>query len=248
MATASFESWWETLGPVTKFTLVTSVGVTAAISFGLVNPSYIVADFNATIFKLQLWRIITASYCLGKFSFPWLMALAMLVTYVKYHEETEFKGRRADFVWMLSLIILFLTVCSWLLALPIVSFGFTMALCWIFCKRNPAAKMSLYFFEFNANVFPWALMAFHVVLGQSIVDDIVGIIAGHGFLFLKDMLPKTHGRDVIPTPQFLVNLLPHQRLVGGVGGVQVMAPQNRAPAQPAGARQHNWGQGRVLGT
>lgn len=242
----SFDSWWATLGPVTRFTLVCSVGVTAAISFGAVSPYYILVDFDATFYRCQLWRIITAAFCLGKFGFPWLMALAMLVTYVKYHEETEFKGRRADFIWMMTLIITFLHLCAWIFDMKLVSFALTMSLCWIFCKRNPTVKLSLYFFSFDANIFPWVLMAFHVVLGQSIIDDVVGIVAGHGFLFLKDMLPKTHGTDWIRTPQFLLQWFPNERLVGGVGGIEVRPPAGGRPAAAPPGR-HQWGPGRVLG-
>jgi Derlin-2/3 len=243
----SFESWWGTLGPITKIVLVLSIGITTVASSGVVSPYKLIVDFNTTIFSFQLWRIVTAAFYLGNFSFPWLMALAMLVTYVKHHEETEFQGRRADFVWMLVLIITFLTLVAWALALPLVSFALTMSLCWIFCKRNPTAKLSIYFFEFNANIFPWALMAFHVVLGQSVLDDVAGIVAGHGYIFLSDMLPKTHGMRLVETPEFLKRWIPNQRLFGSVhNGVQAVAPAGRQPLNDQPARR-NWGQGRVLG-
>ncbi|CUG02093.1 Hypothetical protein, putative [Bodo saltans] len=244
----SFESWWEKLGPITKIILVLSVCITIVGSSGVVSPYKLIVDFNLTVFSFQIWRIVTAAFYLGNFSFPWLMALAMLVTYVKLHEESEFQGRRADFVWMLTLLITFLTVVAWIFSLPLVSFALTMSLCWIFCKRNPTAKLSIYFFEFSANIFPWALLAFHVVLGQSVMDDVAGIVAGHGFLFLHDMLPKTHGMKLVETPQFIKTWIPHQRLFGSVhSGVHAVAPAGRQPLneQPA---HRNWGQGRVLGT
>lgn len=247
----SFESWWSSLGAITKRVLVISVAISAAVTSRSISPYLITADFSATVFSFQIWRIVTAVFYLGNFSFPWLMALAMLVTYTKYHEETEFKGRRADFIWMLTMIISFLTLCAWILSMPVVSFAFTMSLCWIFCKRNPSMKLSIYFFAFDANIFPWALMAFHVVLGQSIVDDLVGIVAGHGYLFLSDMLPKTHGIELVRTPVFLQNWIPQQRTRGTVHrGVEVVEPAGRRLGDGANGpapQRHNWGQGRALG-
>lgn len=240
----SFESWWATLGPITKFTLIFSFLCTAVASSGMVNPMLLLVDFNATVFSLQLWRLLTATFLLGKFSFPWLMAFAMLVTYMKYHEDTNFRGKKADFVWMLAVIIAFLHLCGWLLDMQLLSFSFTMALCWIFCKRNPTWKMSLYFFNFDANIFPWALLLFHVVIGQGLVEDLVGIVAGHGFLFLHDMMPKTHGTNILDTPQFLYNWMPNEKLMPG--GVHFAPAARAVPGQAAPAR-HVWGQGRALG-
>ena len=238
----SFEAWWSGLGPVTKFSLITSVLCTCGFSFQMVSPQLLLIDFDAMIWQLQIWRPITATFFLGKFGFPWLMAIAMLVTYVQRHEE-DFKGRLAELIWMFTLIIVFLHICAFVLDMMLVSFSFIMALCWIWCKRNPTATLSIYMFTFGANMFPWAFMLFHLVMGMSIVDDIVGVVAGHGYLFLADMLPRTHGYNLVRTPQFLYNWFPNQRVTSyGV----TAAPEGRRMAGQAEQR-HAWGRGNALG-
>ena len=239
----SFESWWSQLGPLTKFALVTAILCTASISMGIVDARLLMVDTEGLFYRFELWRPFTSTFLLGKFGFPWLMNLAMLVTYVKNHEEIGFPGRTADMIWMMVLMGSFEQVAAALLDMKLVAFSFVMSLCWVFCKRNPSYTMSIYVFSFSANMFPWALMLFHVVMGMNFVDDLVGIVAGHAFLFLHDVLPVTHNISVIKTPQFLLNYFPPQRL--GPSGLNHI-PQARQAAQQQPAR-HAWGTGRVLG-
>lgn len=239
----SFESWWGVLGPLTKFALITAFLCTAAVSMGIVSPELMIVDFEKLFYSLELWRLVTSTFLLGKFGFPWLMNLAMLVTYVKNHEEIGFPGRRADMVWMMLVLGAFEQLAAALLGMRLVAFAFVMSLCWIFCKRNPSFSMNIYVFNFSANMFPWALMVFHLVMGMNIIDDIVGIVAGHAFLFAHDVLPVTHNITIITTPKFLLSYFPPEKL--GVSGLN-QVPQARQAQQQQPAR-HNWGAGRALG-
>jgi hypothetical protein len=243
----SFEAWWAGLGLVTKFTLIACVLTTGSFSLGMVRPDLLIVDFYNMVWQLQLWRPITASFLLGKFGFPWLIAVAMMVMYVGKHEE-DHAGRPADMVWMMVLLIAALHVCAFFLGMPIVSFALSMSLVWIWCRRHEDAVLKIYMFSFKASTFPWALLIFHLVLGQSVVDDLVGILCGHAYFFAADMLPRTHHRVLIKTPQWLVNLLPPTRM----GAYTVHAPAQAraaagfpAPGQPE--RRHDWGRGNALG-
>lgn len=246
----SFEAWYNALPRVTRLILVATVVITAVSTFGLISPYWLVLT-RSFLIDLQWWRPLTATLFLGNFSFPWLMSVGMLLTYLKYNEENDFKGKTADFVWMLLVLMIGLTVLGVLFQLPIVSFAFMMALCWVFCKRNPALRLSLLGFEFNANVFPWVLMGFHVILGQGILEDVCGIVVGHLFVFLRDVLPATHGHRLLETPLWLKRRIPEL----GNPGFQTLHPevhpqdarfgQRNAPQQDPG--RHNWGRGRPLG-
>lgn len=240
------EEMWGTLGPITKFTLIVSSACTILFAFSLINPMLLLVDFGATFWNLQLWRPITATLFLGKFGFPWLFAIIMLVMYTNRNEQEDYVGRKADFIWMIVLIVSALHVAAFFLGLYLVSFAYIMALVWIWCRRHEDAVLSIYGLSFRATYFPWALMVFHLVMQMSIVDDIVGIVAGHAYYFAADMLPKTHGINLIRTPQFLYNWLPNQRL-GPAGVFHVPASRGAVPgaAQPP---RHQWGAGRPLGT
>jgi hypothetical protein len=241
----SFEAWWGKLGPFTKGSLVISAVLTIAMTFGIVSPYYYIVDFESLFWKLHLWRPVTSCLFLGKLGFPFLMNLAMLVMYTANNEE-EFAGRPADFAWLITVVVFVLhLVGGFLLGAPILSFGYIMALVWIFCKRHEEAQLSIYMFSFKASFFPWALMLFHLCLGMSIVDDLVGIVAGHTYIFFTDILPKTHGLNLLPTPRFYYSWLPNQRLMPR--GVDVHIPAARAGGANQQPQQHRWGGGRTLG-
>uniref|UniRef100_A0A7S1LXG8 Derlin n=1 Tax=Neobodo designis TaxID=312471 RepID=A0A7S1LXG8_NEODS len=242
----SFEAWWASLGAVTKFVLVTTVGLSIGMKLGLFAPPHVVVDFDATLFRLEVWRLVTALFFLGPPSFPWLFNVAMLVMYTQRQEE-DHAGRTADLVWLFVLLGAALHVGAFLLALPVMSFALTMALLWVWCRRHEDAQLSLYMFQFKAATFPWVLLVFHLILGGSIVQDLVGIVCGHAYYFAADVLPKTHGTTLISTPGFVRRWFPNERM----GAYTVHAP---AAARPGGAmpapgqpQRHQWGGGRALG-
>lgn len=50
---------------------------------------------------------------------------------------------------------------------------------------------------------PYAFLALSVLTGGDIISDIIGIIAGHLYYFLKDILPIQYNYDILKTPSFL---------------------------------------------
>ena len=244
----SFEAWWATLGQVTKFVLIMTVGLSLGLKVGLFAPPHIVVDFSATLWRLEVWRLVSALFFLGPPSFPWLFNVAMLVMYTQRQEE-DHTGRTADLVWLFVIQAGLLHVAAFFLDMPIMSFALTMALLWIWCRRHEDAQLSLYMFSFKAATFPWVLVLFHVVLGGSVVQDLVGIVCGHLYYMAADVFPKTHGTTLIRTPMWLLRWFPNERM----GAYTVHAPATArpgaagmpAPGQPG--ERHGWGQGRALG-
>ncbi|RNF20354.1 Derlin-2/3 [Trypanosoma conorhini] len=247
----SFDSWLNSLGPLTRYALGAVVLLTAGASLRVIPLDYILL-FPSAFTELQLWRLLTAAFFFGGFSFPWLLSVAMFVSYLNYNETYDFKGKSGDFLWMGLILILANAVGGLLLGLLVTSFALLMSLCWVFCKRHPELRMNLYNFEFHANTFPWILLVFHLILGQSILEDLLGIVVGHGFFFCRDVLPRTHGIDPLRTPAwFLRYVLPN----AGPGGVATLYPAShpqagrfaRPPPDANAGQRHRWGTGRVLG-
>ncbi|KAH8605076.1 putative Der1 like family [Trypanosoma vivax] len=246
----SFETWFRSLGPVTRRILVASVAITMLSSVRAVPFPYLLLDYSA-LKRFELWRPATAALFFGNFSFPWLISIAMFVSYLSYNEENDFKGKSGDYAWMIVVLITGLTIGGLSLSLPVTSGGLLMSLCWIFCKRHPELRMALYSFEFNATTFPWVLLAFHFILGQNIVEDVLGIVVGHMFFFVKDLLPLTNPIDPLRTPSwFLRHVLANDgaQRVGSIfpqSGTFVRQSSGRAAEERS--RSHRWGPGRALG-
>jgi Derlin-2/3 len=58
--------------------------------------------------------------------------------------------------------------------------------------------------NFQAPYLPWVLFAFSLLLGNSVVVDLMGIIVGHIYYFLEDIFPRQQGGfRLLKTPRFL---------------------------------------------
>ena len=239
----TFEAWWATIGIVTKVLMIISIFTTASFSFGFISPYSFTIDWSSFVWNLQLWRPITSMLFLGKFGFPWLINIAMMVMYLRKHEDEDFQGRTADLVWMIFILCASLHFVAFFLGLPLVSHAFSMSLVWIFCKRHEDAQLKIMSFAVRASLFPWAMTAFHLILGQDWFSDVVGIVGGHVYFFLADILPKTHNITLIRTPALLYQWFPKKQLTA----FSVHAPPIHRAFAENGAGPHTWGTGRTLG-
>lgn len=248
----SFDEWLNNLGPITRCAFGVAVVLTLLVSVNAFPFNYITLSPSAFT-NFELWRIFTAAFFFGGFSFSWLFSIAMFVSYMNYNESYDFKGKSGDFLWMLLLLVVGSSLGGVILDFYFTSFALLMSLCWIFCKRHPELKMDLYGFEFTANTFPWILLLFNFIIRPGIMQDILGIFVGHVFFFFKDVVPKTHGKDIFSTPEwFLRYVMPNTGNVG-IATVQGAFYQRNARVAPQGERQqqqqqHRWGQGHVLGS
>ncbi|XP_021061068.1 derlin-3 isoform X4 [Mus pahari] len=60
----------------------------------------------------------------------------------------------------------------------------------------------------TAPFLPWALMGFSLLLGNSVVTDLLGILVGHIYYFLEDVFPnQPGGKRLLLTPSVLKLLL-----------------------------------------
>ena len=63
-----------------------------------------------------------------------------------------------------------------------------------------------------------------ILTGGSPFDDLIGIAAGHTYIFLKMTLPVSHGYDLLKTPNWMtriVNEIQRRTQQAGVGNSRV---------------------------
>ncbi len=58
-------------------------------------------------------------------------------------------------------------------------------------------------FNFIDAYLPFVFLGLSVVTGGDILSDIIGIVAGHIFYFLKDIVPIQYHYDILKTPGFM---------------------------------------------
>jgi len=50
-------------------------------------------------------------------------------------------------------------------------------------------------------------MVYHLLTGHNPFSDLIGVAAGHTYIYLKMVLPESHGYDLIKTPKLIEKLV-----------------------------------------
>ena len=70
-----------------------------------------------------------------------------------------------------------------------------------FSKLYPDVTVQLYFIPVKSANLPWVLLLISVLSGGDPYKDLIGIAAGHAYIYLKMILPDTHGYKLLETPR-----------------------------------------------
>lgn len=137
-----------------------------------------------------------------------------LVRYCKSLEEGSFRGRSADFLWMLVLGGTLMTCCApFVVTVRFLGPSLSFMLVYVWARRNPYTNLSfLGIFNFTAPFLPWVLMALSVMLGGSPVVDLLGMLAGHMYYYFEDVYPRISGRRPLKTPGVIKALFPDEAI------------------------------------
>uniref|UniRef100_A0AAV1V8W6 Derlin n=1 Tax=Peronospora matthiolae TaxID=2874970 RepID=A0AAV1V8W6_9STRA len=219
--------WYYDIPVVSRLYLTGSFLTTTACALDLVSPFSLYFNFHLIFMKGQVWRLVTNFLFFGLFSLDFLFHMYFVARYCRLLEEGSFRGRTADFVYMLSL-----GAGAMILVAPFVSIHFlgsslTFMMVYIWGRRNEHVRMSfLGLFPFTAPYLPWVLFSFSILLGNSATTDLIGIIVGHVYYFLEDVFPTIAGirgwkiQQPLATPRLLRFLIDPRPVV--VGGEQVI--------------------------
>ncbi|KAI9906000.1 hypothetical protein PsorP6_014025 [Peronosclerospora sorghi] len=101
-------------------------------------------------------------------------------------EEGSFRGRTADFVYMLLLGSVVMILVAPFVNIHFLGSSLTFMMVYLWGRRNEHVRMSfLGLFPFTAPYLPWVLFSFSILLGNSATTDLIGIIVGHTYYFLE---------------------------------------------------------------
>eukprot|EP00386_Alphamonas_edax_P013096 GDKI01040593.1.p1 GENE.GDKI01040593.1~~GDKI01040593.1.p1 ORF type:complete len:214 (-),score=24.51 GDKI01040593.1:28-669(-) len=195
------------LPPVTKLYLVLSVGLMAGCSLDLVSPFTLYLNWELVIKELQLWRLITCFFFFGTFGIQFFWNCYILIFYCSSLEEVAFRNKSADFLWMLIVTMSLLLCLSYFFGSSYFFSGAMIdVMTYIWGRRNPHARMNVFFFTVRAPYLPWALAGMSLLLGGQIKDHLLGIAVGHTYFFFEDvypLMPTSKGTRIFKTPKLL---------------------------------------------
>ena len=177
-------------------------------------PSYLILNYTLIFKQFQIWRLFTNFFIIGQFSMGFLFFCFFFYSNVRTLEIQALKFRRyAEFLMMIFYIIIALNLIN---IITSYYFGlkenFTLAhqllyaLVYIDSKREPQKNVMIYFITIKNCYVPYAFLLFSLITGGSIIENIIGIVAGHIYFFFKEIAPVHNGIDLLKTPKFLVDL------------------------------------------
>lgn len=211
----SLETWFRDMPPITKVTMVSTLGSAACFSFGLVDPYKLALVFEPLYQRFEIWRLLTNAVFLGGFGMSFVFNFFMLVQTYQRLEAEYYRGNRgtAELVFVLIFGLCVLTVIAFLVPpLPFLSQPLLYYVIYIWSRKNPEQPVGLWGFQFQAWQFPFALLVLNMLMGSSMFTGILGILVGHLFHFLHNIVPIVYGTTVLKTPQFLYDLFEVQQV------------------------------------
>lgn len=259
------QAWFQSLPLVTRYWFGAALLTTCAGNFGFVSIMKLLYVWDNIWDNFEIWRFLSPFLFVGKFDFNTLMALYMLQSFSQRYETEPYNtgagGGTADYVFAIMFGIVSILVTYPLLGMvlpipPIFARTLMFFVLYTWSKRHPTAPASIWGIQMKAIHLPFAYVILSVLMGGMYADLLHGIACGHLFYFLVDVFPLVYGKDMLHTPQFLIDQLGIGAYVapaapagggrvGGVGNNTWAAPgranQPSEPAQPA--RGHNWGSG-----
>ncbi|KAG7343414.1 Der1-like family protein [Nitzschia inconspicua] len=250
------DAWFKSLPIVTQYWFGATMVITLSTNFGIINPYQIMWSWTGITQSFELWRFLTPFLFAGGFSFNTLIACYMLVQFSKQYESggpfnTGAGGGTADYAFCMLLgvgmmLASYPVVSGWFALPPVFCQNLIYYVLYIWSKRNPTAQANIWGFPMQGIYLPFAYLLMTVFMGNPYMPMLHGMVIGHIYYFMVDVIPAVYGKDFIQTPRFLIDYF-------GVGHYQPEAAPVARPANnnnnAAGRGGHVWGGGgQRLGT
>ncbi|XP_043572121.1 derlin-2-like isoform X2 [Chiloscyllium punctatum] len=205
MAAASLLEEYRRMPSITRAYTSACVLTTAAVQLEFITPFQLYFNPDLIVKKYQVWRLLTNFLFFGPLGFSFLFNMIFLYRYCRMLEEGSFRGRTADFLLMFIFGGFLMTLFGIFASLFFLGQAFTIMLVYVWSRRNPFVRMNFFgLLNFQAPFLPWVLMGFSLLLGNSVIVDLLGIAVGHIYYFLEDVFPNQPGGvRLLVTPGFL---------------------------------------------
>jgi len=228
------EQWFREMPPITKSYFVAAVATTIVTHFGLISPRYLFLDLEQVVFRFQFWRLLTCTFYFGPLSLGFLFQMFIMVRFFSALEGGYFQGLAgiANMITMLAFGAILMFALS--LVEPLYFLGTCMMflVLYVWSRKKPKAPSGFWGFRFSAWHMPFVMLLLDMVIGNALLTPFVGILVGHSYHFLADIVPAEYGVHLLYTPAF----------------VNKCVEYFMTPAEPGAAARANWqrGQGHRL--
>ncbi|KAF2587133.1 hypothetical protein F2Q70_00034801, partial [Brassica cretica] len=151
----------------------------------IISPYNLYLNPTLVVKQYQFWRLVTNFLYFRNMDLDFLFHMFFLARYCKLLEENSFRGKTADFLYMLlfgATVLTGIVLIGGMIPYLSVSFSkiiflsnsLTFMMVYVWSKQNPYIHMSfLGLFTFTAAYLPWVLLGFSVLVGASPWGDLL---------------------------------------------------------------------------
>ncbi|SCL99602.1 DER1-like protein, putative [Plasmodium chabaudi chabaudi] len=206
------EVWYNNLPNVTKYMILIIFFVTLLITCNLLNIVHILLDWNLIYNKYQIWRIFFNFFYVGNFSLSWVFFMSLFAQFSSSLEKNEMFSTPGSYLYFITIHCVFLSVISilfyWPRGYPFLGNSLLFAIIYYWSRREAWSHVSIYFFTVKGYQLPFALIFLHLIMGQSLWGDIMGLLSGHFYYFLREILPREGGPNLVEkTPKIFEKIM-----------------------------------------
>jgi len=208
--------------PLTRVWFTVILAFSSLTQVGVLAPEAVQLDAAATVYRLQLWRPLTAASFFGGLGPQLLQKMYYLIQFGKELETLlgigEFARALVSCGAMLSLVFHFL---GW----PFTGDGLIMSMTVLCCQQNPDAQINMYGLKIPYQFLPLAQLVLSYMFTQQIPwPDIVGLFVGYINYYINDELkPDAAVADKLPVPAAAGG-----RTLGSSGGSSKKGPRRKS--------------------
>lgn len=208
--------WYNEIPPISRLYLTASFAISTACFLEVVSPLTLYYNYELIMMRGQYWRLISSFLFFGTFGIDFLFHMYFVVRYCRMLEEGTYRGRTADFVFLLMfgavLMLFFSVTCSLFSGIKFLGHPLSFMMVYLWSREPENINMRMGFFGviiFDAPYLPWVLLIFSLVFGNPIEMDLLGIVVGHLYYFLQYVYPKVAAlrgwqiRRVLVTPSIM---------------------------------------------
>ncbi|KAK9468115.1 Derlin [Lipomyces arxii] len=197
-----FEAWFFEVPPVTRYWTSAAVLISVLVQCETLTPYQLFFSFRTVADTHQYWRILTTFLYFGPLSLDFIFHIFFMSRYSRMLEDTFYRNKTLDFLWLLLYSSLSLLLLSPMVSLPFLGSPLSFSLVYIWARRNPSIRLSfLGLFVFSAPYLPWVLFGFSLILNNALPKgDLLGIAVGHTYFFFEDVFPRLYGYRPLAPP------------------------------------------------
>lgn len=241
------EAWYRRLPPITKWMATGTFLCTLLFVLELLPASLLILDMRLVVTRLHLWRLLSNYLFLGPFRFSWIIQMYLFCQFsAKLEKAAIFEDYVSSYLYFLLFQMLSLDLFSVCVAYPrglaMMAPSLNFAILYYWSRREPYAQVGLWGFSIEAYKFPFILMVLDVMLGNSVIPNILGLLSGHLYYFLRELLPAERGYNLLGRPPIFLDKLMNKLLSLGQGSNTTRQGSNSSSGQ-ASSGGSQWGAG-----